>query len=135
MKRRAFFGLAIGPLVAGAISKVGYAQSAAANWIYLGLVADTAGAPNRWLGETGFAFSPADPQKIVPKVGDRIQLTSVKQIRTTDAQGQRPFERQVSNPDTVGEYKPGTVLQVLEIGRRNTSKAGDRWDCWVRVGN
>jgi hypothetical protein len=32
-----------------------------------------------------------------------------------------------------GEYKVGTVLQVLEIGRKPMSKTGDRWQCWVRV--
>jgi hypothetical protein len=56
-----------------------------------------------------------------------------KGIRTTNAQGQRPFEREVTNFDTTSEYKVGTVLRVREIGRKPTSKAGDRWHCWVRV--
>jgi len=46
----------------------------------------------------------------VVKVGDRVG---------------RPFEREVTNFDTTGEYKVGTVLQVLEIGRKPMSKAGD----------
>jgi hypothetical protein len=84
--------------------------------------------------EPGFVFpgGSAKPDRVV-KVGDRVQLTVPKTIRTTNAQGQRPFEREVTNFDTTGEYKVGTVLQVLEIGRKPMSKAGDRWQCWVRV--
>jgi hypothetical protein len=85
--------------------------------------------------EPGFVFpgGASKPERIV-KIGDRIQLTVLKQIRKTNAQGQRPFERENTNFDTTGEYKVGAILQVLEIGRRPTSKAGDRWQCWVRVG-
>jgi hypothetical protein len=35
--------------------------------------------------------------------------------------------------DAKGEFAVGTVLKVIEIGKRPTSKAGDRWECWVRV--
>jgi hypothetical protein len=104
------------------------------DWIYLGVVADTAGAPSKWLGDTGFEFAPgAKKGAIVPLVGDRLRLTTVKQIRRANAQGQRPFERELAQGDTVGEFPPGTILKVLEIGRRPASKAGDRWQCWVRV--
>lgn len=104
------------------------------DWIYLGVVADTAGAPSKWLGDTGFEFAPgAKKGAIVPLVGDRLRLTTVKQIRRANAQGRRPFERELVQGDTVGEFPPGTILKVLEIGRRPTSKAGDRWQCWVRV--
>jgi len=105
------------------------------NWIYLGLVADAAGSPSQWRDEPGFVFPGGSnkPDRIV-KIGDRIQLTVPKQIRKTNAQGQRPFERENTNFDTTGEYAVGTILQVLEMGRRPTSKAGDRWQCWVRVG-
>ena len=111
------------------------AQSAnTGDWIYLGVVADTAGAPAKWLGDTGFEFAAgAKKGAIVPLVGDRLRLTTVKQIRRANAQGQRPFERELVPGDTVGEFPPGTILRVLEIGRRPTSKAGDRWQCWVRV--
>jgi hypothetical protein len=104
------------------------------DWIYLGVVADTAGAPTKWLGDTGFVFADgAKKGAIVPLVGDRLRLTTVKQIRRANAQGQRPFERELVQGDTVGELPPGTLVTVLEIGRRPTSKAGDRWQCWVRV--
>jgi len=104
------------------------------DWIYLGVVADTAGAPAKWLGDTGFEFAAgAKKGAIVPLIGDRLRLTTVKQIRRANAQGQRPFERELVQGDTVGEFPPGTILRVLEIGRRPTSKAGDRWQCWVRV--
>jgi len=104
------------------------------NWILLGLVADASGGPSQWRDEPGFVFpgGSAKPDRVV-KVGDRVQLTVPKTIRTTNAQGQRPFEREVTNFDTIGEYKVGTVLQVLEIGRKPMSKVGDRWQCWVRV--
>jgi hypothetical protein len=107
---------------------------AGGNWILLGLVADAGGGPSQWRDEPGFVFpgGSAKPDRVV-KVGDRVQLTVPKTIRTTNAQGQRPFEREVTNFDTTGEYKVGTVLQVLEIGRKPMSKAGDRWQCWVRV--
>jgi len=103
-------------------------------WIFLGLVADVPGSPGQWRDEPGFVFAggTAKPDR-VPKAGDRLQLTIVKQIRTTNAQGQRPFEREVTNFDTIGEFGVGTVLQVLEIGRRPMSKGGDRWQCWVKV--
>lgn len=104
------------------------------DWIYLGVVADSAGAPAKWLGDTGFEFAAgAKKGAIVPLIGDRLRLTTVKQIRRANAQGQRPFERELVQGDTVGEFPPGTILRVLEIGRRPTSKAGDRWQCWVRV--
>ncbi|HEX7794666.1 MAG TPA: hypothetical protein VF456_09965 [Vicinamibacterales bacterium] len=107
---------------------------AGGNWILLGLVADASGGPSQWRDEPGFVFpgGSAKPDRVV-KVGDRVQLTVPKSIRTTNAQGQRPFERDVTNFDTTGEYKVGTVLQVLEIGRKPMSKAGDGWQCWVRV--
>jgi hypothetical protein len=52
------------------------------DWIYLGTVADTAGNPSKWLGDTGFVFADAARKSAVaPAVGDRLQLTTVKQIR------------------------------------------------------
>jgi hypothetical protein len=112
----------------------GQSGGSADEWIYLGVVADTSGNPEKWLGDTGFEFADAaDKARIVPKIGDRIRLTTSKGIRKTNAQGQRPFERPAVQGDTAGEFPSGTVLKVTEIGRRPTSKAGDRWQCWVRV--
>jgi hypothetical protein len=107
---------------------------AGGNWILLGLVADASGGPSQWRDEPGFVFpgGSGKPDRVV-KAGDRVQLTVPKSIRTTNAPGQRPFEREVANFDTTGEYKVGTVLQVQEIGRKPMSKAGDRRQCWVRV--
>ena len=109
-------------------------QAESGDWIFLGLVAETGGVPAKRLGDAGFVFADAaNNGSVVPKVGDRIRLTAVKEIRKTNAQGQRPFERPPVQGDTTGELAPGTVLKVLESGRRPMSKAGDRWQCWVRV--
>jgi len=88
---------------------------AGGNWILLGLVADAGGGPSQWRDEPGFVFpgGSAKPDRVV-KVGDRVG---------------RPFEREVTNFDTTGEYKVGTVLQVLEIGGCRRRPTGGNAGC------
>jgi hypothetical protein len=126
----------VASLLTAHVHAAAQAVSTTGDWIILAVVAETSGAPAKWLGESGFEFADAAraaaKDAVVPKVGDRIRLTTVKAIRRTNDQG-RPFERANTNFDTAGELAPGTLLKVVEIGKRPTSKAGDRWECWVRV--
>jgi len=133
VRRLLLLGVAIG-LLFPAGRALAIAAQASDEWIYLGVIAETSGTPAKWLGDTGFVYADAaNKTKVIPAVGDRVQLTIPKSIRKTNAQGQKPFERPAVQGDTTGEFAPGTTLRVLEIGRRSTSKAGDRWECWVRV--
>lgn len=117
------------PVVRAATQNAG-----ADDWVFLGTVTENAGTPTKWLGDAGFVFADAaSKDKVVPKLGDRIQLTTVKEIRTTNAQGQLPFWHEPIQGDLTGEFQPGTVLTVTGIGSRSMSTAGDQWQCWVRV--
>lgn len=101
------------------------------DWVLLGTVARTRGAPEKWLDDPGFVFvDPPYKDNVVPTLGGRIQLTTVKEIRRTNG-GQRPFEREPAQSDVIGKLQPGTVLTVNGIG--STSKTGDRTQYWALV--